>query len=101
MLELGTEAAQLHAGLAAPIAEAGVDLVFSCGSLMAALSEALPPALRGGHAADSQALAPEVVDALGPGDVVLVKGSLGSRMAVVVEALKGIAGAPAQATEGK
>ena len=101
MLELGDEAERLHAGMAAPIAEAGVDLVFSCGSLMAALAEALPPAQRGGHASDSQALAPEVVAALGPGDVVLVKGSLGSRMALVVEALKGIGGAPPDATKGK
>ena len=106
MLELGDEAERLHARMAAPIAEAGVDLVFSCGSLMAALAEALPPAQRGGHASDSQALAPEVVAALGPGDVVLVKGSLGSRMALVVEALKGIGGkgiggAPSDATKGK
>ena len=101
MLELGAEGERLHAGLAQPIEDAGIDLVFSCGSLMAALAEALPPALRGGHASDSQSLAPEVVAALGPGDVVLVKGSLGSRMAVVVEALKGIGGAPPDATKGK
>ena len=101
MLELGADGERLHAGLATPIADAGIDLVFTCGSLMAALAEALPPALRGGHASDSQALAPEVAAALGPGDVVLVKGSLGSRMAVVVEALKGIGGAPPEATKGK
>ncbi len=101
MLELGAEGERLHAGLAQPIEDAGIDLVFCCGSLMAALAEALPPALRGGHASDSQSLAPEVVAALGPGDVVLVKGSLGSRMAVVVEALKGIGGAPPDATKGK
>ncbi len=101
MLELGADGERLHAGLATPIADAGIDLVFTCGSLMAALAEALPPALRGGHASDSQALAPQVAAALGPGDVVLVKGSLGSRMAVVVEALKGIGGAPPEATKGK
>jgi UDP-N-acetylmuramyl pentapeptide synthase len=32
-----------------------------------------------------------VTDAIGAGDVVLVKGSLGSRMAPIVEALKGLA----------
>ena len=88
MLELGAEGKALHAGLAAPLEKDGIDLVFTCGPLMAALDAALPAARRGGHAADSQALAPLVVEALQPGDVVLVKGSLGSRMAVVVEALK-------------
>ena len=38
-------------------------------------------------AADSAALAPLVRDALRPGDVVLVKGALGSRMALIVRAL--------------
>jgi UDP-N-acetylmuramoyl-tripeptide--D-alanyl-D-alanine ligase len=37
------------------------------------------------------ALAPLVAAALKPGDTVLVKGSLGSRMAVIVDALKGAA----------
>ncbi len=101
MLELGEEAAILHAGLAAPLRQAGIDLVFTCGSLMAALSEALPPAMRGGHASDSQALAPTVVEALRPGDVILVKGSLGSRMANVVEALLALDGGGQLAANGE
>ena len=101
MLELGDEAEMLHAGLAAPLQEAGVDLVFTCGSLMAALTEALPPALRGGHASDSQAVVPQVLGALRPGDVVLVKGSLGSRMAVVVEALQAAGDGTPSAANGK
>jgi len=90
MLELGDEAAALHRGLAVPLDEQGIDLVFACGAAMAVLFEALPPARRGAHAADSQALAPLVVNALRPGDVVLVKGSLGSRMARVVTALQAL-----------
>ena len=101
MLELGDEAEMLHAGLAAPLQEAGVDIAFTCGSLMAALTEALPPALRGGHASDSQAVVPLVLEALRPGDVVLVKGSLGSRMAVVVEALQAAGDATPSAANGK
>lgn len=101
MLELGDEAPILHAGLAAPLRQAGIDLVFTCGSLMAALSEALPPAMRGGHASDSQALAPEVIEALRPGDVVLVKGSLGSRMAHVVDALRALDGGGRAAANGE
>ena len=45
---------------------------------------------RGAHAADSAALAPLVAAALRPGDAVLVKGSLGSKMQVIVEAIEAI-----------
>lgn len=87
MLELGGEADALHAGLAAPLVDAGVDLVYTAGPHMAALHEALPGELRGGHAADSAGLAPLIVKAVRGGDVVMVKGSYGSRMAPLVEAL--------------
>jgi UDP-N-acetylmuramoyl-tripeptide--D-alanyl-D-alanine ligase len=55
---------------------------------MAALFDALPAERRGAHAADSAALLPLVLQAVRPGDVVMVKGSLGSRMALLVEGLK-------------
>jgi UDP-N-acetylmuramoyl-tripeptide--D-alanyl-D-alanine ligase len=87
MLELGDEGVAMHAALAEDAA-ASADLVFTCGPQMAALHDALPVARRGAHAADSAALAPIVADALRAGDAVLVKGSLGSRMAVVVRAIK-------------
>lgn len=96
MLELGEQAPRLHAELEAALAAAGVDLVFTCGPLMAHLHAALPPARRGGHGADSAAIAPAVAAALRPGDVVLVKGSLGSRMARVVDALLAPSPAPAK-----
>ena len=41
MLELGERGAELHAGLAEPLARAGVACLFSCGPLMAALQAAL------------------------------------------------------------
>jgi UDP-N-acetylmuramoyl-tripeptide--D-alanyl-D-alanine ligase len=87
MLELGDQGSALHAALIEPVLAAGVDLVFSCGPLMAHLNAALPPSRRGAHAADAAALAPIVREALRPGDVLLIKGSLGSRMARVLEAL--------------
>jgi UDP-N-acetylmuramoyl-tripeptide--D-alanyl-D-alanine ligase len=87
MRELGEHGPALHAGLL-PDVLGHADLVFCCGPLMRGLYDALPGGLRGAHAATSEALAPLVRDALRPGDVVLVKGSLGTRMAAVVGALK-------------
>jgi UDP-N-acetylmuramoyl-tripeptide--D-alanyl-D-alanine ligase len=88
MLELGPEGPQLHAALAAAVAAAGVERLFTCGPLMAHLHEAVPAAMRGAHARDAQALLPLVVVGLRPGDVVLVKGSLGSRMGPIAQALR-------------
>jgi len=89
MRELGDRAEAEHRALAGPIIEAGVDAVFTCGTLMRALHEALPARLAAAHAADSAALAPLVRAAIAPGDVVLVKGSLGSRMGPLAAALAG------------
>ena len=87
MLELGADAPRLHAGLAAPLIDSRIDLVFAAGPNMANLYETLPPAMRGGHAATSAELLSAIAARIGAGDVVLVKGSLGSRMALIVDAL--------------
>ena len=104
MLELGPEAPQLHARLAQNLEDNRVDLVFTCGALMAALADALPSPMRGGHAATSEQLLPLVLNAVGAGDVVLVKGSLGSRVGPIAEALIGGAagsgGTPGSAERG-
>ncbi|HJT06019.1 MAG TPA: UDP-N-acetylmuramoylalanyl-D-glutamyl-2, 6-diaminopimelate--D-alanyl-D-alanine ligase, partial [Stellaceae bacterium] len=87
MLELGDEAARLHAELAQPLVDAGVALVFTVGANMRALHDALPKKMRGGHAADSAAMAEKIVRLTRPGDVIAVKGSFGSRMAEIVKRL--------------
>jgi UDP-N-acetylmuramoyl-tripeptide--D-alanyl-D-alanine ligase len=91
MLELGDGAAALHAGLAATISAHGIDRVYTAGPLMAHLAEALPTALRAGHARDAAALAPLVCAAVRGGDVIAVKGSAASRMGTVVDALLALA----------
>ena len=68
---------------------------------MAALQTRLPEARRGAHADDSQALAALVAAAVRPGDSLLVKGSLGSRMAVVVDALLALDQPKQQAANGR
>ena len=88
MLELGPEALDLHRALADAVIANGVDLVFCCGPLMHALWQALPVSRRGGYAENSSALESQVVQAIRAGDVVMVKGSLGSRMAPIVKALQ-------------
>jgi UDP-N-acetylmuramoyl-tripeptide--D-alanyl-D-alanine ligase len=94
MLELGDAGPGEHVGLADDVAT-HADLLFTCGPLMRGLQDAIPPARRGAHAADSALLAPIVLDALRAGDVVLVKGSLGSRMKKIVDALDAAAAAAA------
>jgi UDP-N-acetylmuramoyl-tripeptide--D-alanyl-D-alanine ligase len=103
MLELGARGADLHRELVEPVIANGVDLVFCSGPLMRALWEALPSERRGGYAETSAALEPHVMAAVSPGDTVMVKGSLGSRMGPIVKALErlysgreALAAAPAQ-----
>ncbi len=87
MLELGDRAAHFHAGLAAPIEAADIDLVFCAGPLMKSLWDALPPTRRGGYAETAGDLAPDVAQAMRPGDLVMVKGSNGSRASTIAAAL--------------
>jgi UDP-N-acetylmuramoyl-tripeptide--D-alanyl-D-alanine ligase len=88
MLELGPRGRALHRGLIKPVLANAVDLVFCCGPLMRALWQALPASRRGGYAEDSAALEAQVLSAIRAGDAVMVKGSLGSRMAPIVKALQ-------------
>ena len=89
MLELGPRGADLHRELADAVPANGVDLVFCCGPLMRALWEALPSNRRGGYSETSTTLEPHVLAAIQPGDAVMVKGSLGSRMGPIVKTLQG------------
>ncbi|WP_218043951.1 UDP-N-acetylmuramoyl-tripeptide--D-alanyl-D-alanine ligase [Kiloniella majae] len=90
MLELGKKAKKIHADLAGPLNDSGIDLVFTCGQHMKALHEALPANLRGVHTKNSQELAVVLATELQADDVVSVKGSLGSKMSVIIETLKSL-----------
>ncbi len=87
MLELGPRADELHAGIANAPEIASVDLVYACGPHSRALYDALPPEKRGEWAKDSAALAPIVNEAIRIGDALVIKGSLGSRMAKIVDVI--------------
>jgi len=88
MLELGNETEAFHKTLADPIASTGVDAVYTAGPLMHHLHNALPKDIEKHHAGDSQAIAKLVAAHIKAGDTVAVKGSFGSKMSVVVDALK-------------
>ena len=88
MLELGPKGEELHAGLATSVAANKVDLVFCCGPLMRALWDALPSAKKGGYAETSAKLESQLVAGIRAGDAIMVKGSLGSRMKLIVTALE-------------
>ncbi|MET0272985.1 MAG: UDP-N-acetylmuramoyl-tripeptide--D-alanyl-D-alanine ligase [Phenylobacterium sp.] len=87
MLELGPQGPEFHAALAEPLADAGIDQVFAAGPLMKSLWDALPPTRRGGYAETAAELAPQVVRAVEPGDLVMVKGSNGSKAGAIAMAL--------------
>ncbi|MCT4656451.1 MAG: UDP-N-acetylmuramoylalanyl-D-glutamyl-2,6-diaminopimelate--D-alanyl-D-alanine ligase [Cohaesibacter sp.] len=84
MLELGEESAAMHGGLLGDIEASGVDQVYLCGPMMRHLWDILPGDLRAHYADTSGGLIARLKHDLQNGDVVMVKGSLGSRMGPIV-----------------
>lgn len=88
MLELGPQSGEMHADLADDLEHAKIDLLFTAGQHMARLHYAAFEAIRGAHRLNALELEEPVLAAIRPGDVVMVKGSNGSRMTRIVAALK-------------
>lgn len=97
MLELGPDEIALHAGLADLPSMMKLDVVHCVGSRMKALHAALPPEQRGRFAAKSTDLAERAARLVDAGDVVLVKGSKGSKVSLVVDALRKLGHPPQDA----
>lgn len=88
MLELGLDEITLHQDIAqSPFIE-GVHVIHCVGPLMRHLWQALPAPKRGKQVDTAQELAEQAHRIIDAGDVVLVKGSKGSRVSLVVEALR-------------
>jgi UDP-N-acetylmuramoyl-tripeptide--D-alanyl-D-alanine ligase len=90
MRELGNAAPELHRGLAQDLSAAKVDLAFLVGPHMKNLYDLLPDTMKGAHRATSDEMLGPLTAALEPGDTVLIKGSLGTRMAPLVEAVRAL-----------
>jgi UDP-N-acetylmuramoyl-tripeptide--D-alanyl-D-alanine ligase len=88
MLELGPDESALHAGLTTLDSMRAVTLVHCVGPRMQHLWQALPAEQRGKWVATAPELAQEVSRLIDAGDVVLVKGSKGSKVSLVVDALR-------------
>jgi len=88
MLELGPRAGELHAELAPDLVRAKADLLLTAGPLMSRLFYSVPERMRGAHRMNAQELEEVALGAIRPGDVIMVKGSNGSRMARIVSAVR-------------
>ncbi len=91
MLELGDHSFAEHRALAGDVCNTA-DLLYACGPWMKVLFDEMPKSRQGGYAEDSARLAPHIADAVQDGDVLLVKGSFGSRMKLIVDALDAAGG---------
>ncbi len=100
MLELGPDEARLHAEVAGHPAMAGIATVHCVGPRMRHLWEALPEGRRGRHAETAAALCAGLSDLARPGDVILVKGSKGSKVSLVVDAFRDAAATHRSAAPG-
>ena len=97
MLELGPDEIAMHKALADLPSMEDIDLVHCVGERMRALYDILPEAQRGRYAAKAETLADKAARLVDAGDVVLVKGSKGSRVSLVVDAMRKL-GHPAART---
>jgi len=87
MLEMGEFSAKLHEDLAGPLLAAGIEHVWLAGAEMAALRDALPESVHVEYREKTQELADFAVRSVMPGDVVMVKSSLGLGFGRIVAAL--------------
>jgi UDP-N-acetylmuramoyl-tripeptide--D-alanyl-D-alanine ligase len=88
MLELGPDEMPMHAGLADLASMEKIDVVHCIGRRMQALYQALPAEKRGEMHDLAADLAPHIRKLIHAGDVVLIKGSKGSKVSELVDALR-------------
>lgn len=90
MLELGPHEMALHSAISQNDDLKNIDTVHCVGPLMKHLYDALPNDKRGEWFQTSDQLAAKIEKLLTDGDVVMVKGSLGAKMGLIVDAIKNL-----------
>ncbi|MCU0829499.1 MAG: UDP-N-acetylmuramoyl-tripeptide--D-alanyl-D-alanine ligase [Tabrizicola sp.] len=100
MLELGPTEADLHAAIARHPGLAAIHVIHCVGPRMRALHATLPRAQKGEWVETAAELAPRARHLLDAGDILLVKGSKGSKVSLIVDALRkmGQGGSPKEGT---
>ena len=88
MLEMGSDELTLHAEIAQLSSISDLDLIHCVGPRMRALHDVLPLQQQGEWVEAAEALVAQCAGLVDAGDVVLVKGSKGSKVSLLVDALK-------------
>jgi len=100
MLELGPNEIQLHNDIASFPSIAGIDLIHCVGPRMRHLWQSLPEFKRGKWSETAEEIVGDVHHLIDAGDVVMVKGSLGARVGLVVDAIRKLGHPVADDNEG-
>ncbi|MFL5016546.1 MAG: UDP-N-acetylmuramoylalanyl-D-glutamyl-2,6-diaminopimelate--D-alanyl-D-alanine ligase [Rhizobium sp.] len=87
MLEMGDYAQKVHTDLAVPLLAAGIEHVWLAGAEMATLKESLPESVHVEYRENTSELTDYVLNSVAPGDVLMVKSSLGIGFGKIVAAL--------------
>ncbi|MGR3289928.1 MAG: UDP-N-acetylmuramoyl-tripeptide--D-alanyl-D-alanine ligase [Paracoccaceae bacterium] len=100
MLELGDDEIHLHTEIAKLAALTSIDVIHCVGPRMEALYDLLPANQRGSWHATAPEMAATVHAQLHAGDIILVKGSKGSKVSLVVDAIRKLSHPQAQQLQG-
>ena len=100
MLELGPDEMAMHAAIARHPGLEAIQVIHCVGPRMQALYQALPRAQRGEWVATAPELAARARHLIDAGDIILVKGSKGSKVSLVVDALRKLGHSAAAGEQG-
>ncbi|MBB4272661.1 UDP-N-acetylmuramoylalanyl-D-glutamyl-2,6-diaminopimelate--D-alanyl-D-alanine ligase [Rhizobium mongolense] len=87
MLEMGEYAQKVHSDLSGPLLAAGIEHVWLAGKDMLALKESLPDSVEVEYREKTEELTEYVLNSVAPGDVLMVKSSLGIGFGKIVAAI--------------